>query len=94
MAGGGSANMHTKPIWKLVFCKVEKAFFKFTERPGCNAKLDGKIQLSIALALSALIVMLILGIGVWSFAGKKEIKPHKLTILFTGDDLGTVKPCG
>jgi len=29
-----------------------------------------------------------------SFAAKRGIKPHKLTILFSGDDLGTAKPCG
>jgi hypothetical protein len=28
-----------------------------------------------------------------SFAGKSKISPHKLTILFTGDDWGNVKPC-
>ncbi len=29
-----------------------------------------------------------------SFAGRKKISPHKLTILFTGDDLGNIKGCG
>ncbi|HUV05739.1 MAG TPA: hypothetical protein VMX94_11610 [Armatimonadota bacterium] len=29
-----------------------------------------------------------------SFAGKEGMAPHKLTILFTGDDWGQVKPCG
>jgi len=28
------------------------------------------------------------------FAGKEDLVPHKLTILFTGDDQGQVKPCG
>lgn len=37
---------------------------------------------------------LLLGMGIWSYAGKKDVTPHKLTILFTGDDLGTAKPCG
>jgi len=27
-----------------------------------------------------------------SFAGKDKAAPHKLTILFTGDDWGNVKP--
>lgn len=29
-----------------------------------------------------------------SVAGSDSFKPHKLTILFTGDDWGQVKPCG
>ena len=45
---------------------------------------------------SVLISALALGVGLLSavsFAGR-GVKPHKLTIIFTGDDLGTVKPCG
>ncbi len=46
---------------------------------------------------SFLIGAAIIGIlvcGAWTFAGRKDVKPHKLTILFTGDDLGMAKPCG
>ena len=44
---------------------------------------------------SILIAILALGVlSGLSFAGKRGVKPHKLTILFTGDDLGSVKPCG
>lgn len=45
---------------------------------------------------SVLISVLALGVGVLSavsFAGR-GVKPHKLTIIFTGDDLGNVKACG
>jgi hypothetical protein len=43
------------------------------------------------------VVALVLGcaaISGLSLAAKRGIEPHKLAIMFSGDDLGTAKPCG
>ena len=50
-------------------------------------------------ALISIIVLavLVLAVGIGadrSFAGKKEFTPCTLTIIFSGDDLGNIKPCG
>ena len=45
--------------------------------------------------LSILILVLLVGIGFTarqSQAGRKKIDPHKIVILFTGDDRGQCKP--
>jgi len=52
----------------------------------------GRIALS-----SIMLAAMALGSGILShrsFAGRKSIAPHKLTILFTGDDWGHLKACG
>ena len=50
------------------------------------------------IALSAVIVAgLVLALGLFSHrsvAEKSASSPHTLTIVFTGDDWGNVKPCG
>ena len=43
-----------------------------------------------------ILAVLVLSVGIAtdsSFAGKK-FEPQKLTIIFSGDDLGNIKPCG
>lgn len=55
---------------------------------------DMRVKPLWAITASTLVGLLILSLGIWSFAGKKDVAPHKLTILFTGDDLGSNKPCG
>jgi len=47
---------------------------------------------SSLLIIAAIVAILVC--GAWTLAARKEVKPHKLTILFTGDDLGSMKPCG
>lgn len=50
-----------------------------------------------ALIPVVILAVLVLAVGVGtdrSFAGKKDFTPCKLTILFTGDDQGNIKPCG
>ena len=52
----------------------------------------GRVALS-----SILFAAMVLGSGMLShrlLAGKEGVAPHKLTILFTGDDQGQVKSCG
>ena len=44
-----------------------------------------------------IMAVLVLAVGIGtdrSFAGKKEFEPCKLTIVFSGDDQGNIKPCG
>ena len=52
----------------------------------------GRVALS-----SILFAAMVLGSGMLShrlLAGREDLVPHKLTILFTGDDQGQVKSCG
>lgn len=41
-----------------------------------------------------MVLVLAVGIGVDSSVAAKSFEPCKLTILFTGDDQGNIKPCG
>ena len=56
---------------------------------------------SAALAVAgftlAMLAVIVFAPTAWSSRsteGKSNISPHKLAILFTGDDLGNIKPCG
>ena len=49
---------------------------------------------AVPLVAVAALVLGCAAISGLSFAAKRGIKPHKLAILFSGDDLGTAKPCG
>ncbi len=54
--------------------------------------MQAKSKLALLIMLIAL--MLMAGASVFSLAAKRNVKPHQLMILFTGDDLGTNKSCG
>lgn len=53
----------------------------------------GKIAIS-SVMIVAMAIALVIPVPSGPAAGGDSFKPHKLTILFTGDDWGQVKPCG
>ena len=57
---------------------------------------DMLARLTGAFLVSATLAAVVIGSRVLvssTFAGEGAIVPHKLTIVFTGGDLGKVKPC-
>jgi len=57
--------------------------------------MEGKLSKAIISSLVLAIIALASGIVSNStLAGKQKITPHQLTVFFTGDDCGNIKPCG
>lgn len=57
--------------------------------------MQGKLGKAIISSLVLATIVLVSGIiSTSTLAEKQKITPHQLTIFFTGDDGGNIKPCG
>ena len=56
--------------------------------------LNGRSGRTLIPVVILAVLILAVGIGTESSFAGKGFQPQKLTVIFSGDDLGNIKPCG